>query len=96
MQILVNGGAVGAVLAILGFVSLLWILLRKWKAQRHREESAMVLAGAGALLGLGLDGLLEFNLGSAVVPARVGCDLGHALARAYGSGRERSPAPPVA
>jgi O-antigen ligase len=92
-QILVNGGAIGAFLAVLGFVSLLWILLRKWKAQRHREESAMVLAGAGALLGLGLDGLLEFNLGSPVVPATLACVLGLALAGGDGTGRERSPAP---
>ena len=96
LQILVNGGAVGAFLAVLGAVSLFGILLRKWKAQRHREESALVLAGAGALLAVGLDGLLEFNLGSAVVPATLACVLGLALAGADGSGREPSPAAPPA
>jgi O-antigen ligase len=96
LQILVTGGAVGALLAFIGFVSLLWILLAKWRAQRHREESAMVLAGAGALLALGLDGIAEFNLGSAAVPATLACVLGLALAGGDGSGRERPAAPPAA
>jgi O-antigen ligase len=96
LQILVTGGAVGALLALLGVVSLFWILLRKWKAQRHREESALVLAGAGAVLALGLDGLLDFNLGATAVPATLACVLGLAIAAADGSPRERPGAPPLA
>jgi hypothetical protein len=96
VQILVTGGAVGALFAVIAFVSLLWILLRKWKAQRHREESAFVLAGAGALLALGLDGVAEFNLGAVAVPATLACVLGLALAGGDGTARERPPIPPAA
>ena len=95
-QILITGGAVGAILAVLAAVSFFWILLRKWKAQRHREESALVLAGAGALLAVGLDGIAEFNLGTAVVPATLACVLGLAIAGADGSAREHAPSSPAA
>jgi len=95
LQILVTGGAIGAVFAIVGFVALLVILLRRWKNQRHREERALTLAGVGALLALGLDGLVEFNLGAAAVPATAACIIGLALAAGDGSPREQPAAPRV-
>ena len=76
LQMLVTGGAVGAALAVLLFASLFVLLLRAWGSQRHREESAIVLAGFGALLSLTLHGLLEFNLSIPVIPATLSCVLG--------------------
>ncbi len=89
-QILVTGGAVGAGFALVGFLSLLVVLLRACRAQRHREESAIALAGIGALLALGLDGLAEFNLGAPAVPATLACVVGLAVAAASGSARDPS------
>ena len=84
----------GALLAAVSVVSLLAILLRRWKAQRHREESALVLAGIGSVLALGLDGLAAFNLGAPAVPATLACVIGLALAAGDGSPREQSWTPP--
>ncbi|MEX1245564.1 MAG: O-antigen ligase family protein [Thermoanaerobaculia bacterium] len=93
LQILVTGGAVGALAAVVACASLLAVLLRLWKEQKHREESAMALAGVGALAALGLDGLVEFNLGAPAVPATLACVLGLAVAAGLGSPREPSAAP---
>ncbi len=93
LQILVTGGAVGALFVVVGFVALLVLLLRRWKTQRHREERALTLAGVGALLAIALDGLVEFNLGAAAVPATAACVIGLALAAGDGSPREQPPAP---
>ncbi len=90
LQILVTGGAVGALFAAVACVSLLVLLLRRWKAQRHREESAYALAGIGALVALGLDGLAEFNLGAPAVPATLACVIGMAIAAGDGSPRDQS------
>ena len=93
-QILITAGAVGAFLALVSFVSLTVVLWKLWKAQKHREESAMVLAGLGALIALGLDGLVEFNLSAPAVPATLACILGLATAAGYGSPRGQLPASP--
>lgn len=90
LQILATGGAVGAFFALVGFVSILVLLLRRWGAQRHREESAFTLIGVGALLAVGLDGLAEFNLGAAAVPPVLACVLGLAVAAGDGTKREPS------
>lgn len=76
LQLLVTGGVIGAALAVVLFTSLFVLLLQAWSSQRHREESALVLAGFGALLSLTLHGLLEFNLSIPVIPATLACVLG--------------------
>ena len=90
LQLLVTGGAVGAFFALLAWVSMLVLLLRRFLGQRHREESALTLVGIGALLAVGLDGLAEFNLATASVPAALACVLGLALAAGDGSRREQT------
>ena len=95
LQLLVTGGAVGAFFAVVGFLSILVLLFRRWRAQRHREESAFSLAGIGALLIVGLDGLGEFNLGVPAVSAALACVIGFAMAAGDGSPREQSWTPPT-
>lgn len=82
LQLLVTGGSIGAALGALLFVSLFVLLLRAWRRQKHREESAFVLAGIGALLSVALHGLVEFNLSIPVIPATLACVLGAAWAAA--------------
>ena len=50
LELLVTGGIAGAALAAVAILSLLVVLGRAWRSQRHREETAMTLAGLGALL----------------------------------------------
>ncbi len=88
LQILVTGGAAGAFFAFLASVSLFFVLFRRWRAQRHREESALALSGLGVLLVVGLAGLAEFNLGVPSIAASLACVLGLAFAAADGSSRE--------
>ena len=90
LQILVTGGAVGAFFTLLGALSMLVLLVRRWIAQRHREESAFTLIGIGALLAVGLDGLADFNLGAAAVPPTLACVFGLAVAAGDGTRREPS------
>jgi len=85
LQLLVTGGAVGASIGVVLFASLFVLLFRAWRRQKHREESAMVLAGLGALLSLTLHGFVEFNLSIPVIPATLACALG----AAWAAGRER-------
>ena len=59
LELLVTGGVVGFALGALGVVSLLVCQIRAWRAQRHREESAIALAAMGALLFWILSGLAE-------------------------------------
>jgi O-antigen ligase len=80
LQLLVTAGVVGAGLGLLLYGSLLATLLRSWYRQRHREESAMVLAGIGALLSLTLHGLVEYNMSIPAIPATLACVLGMAVA----------------
>lgn len=84
-QLLVTGGTVGAILGLALFGSLFVLLLRAWRREKHREESALVLAGFGALLSLTIHGLVEFNFSIPVIPATLACVLG----AAWAAGRER-------
>jgi hypothetical protein len=59
LELLVTGGIFGFVLGALGIVALLVCQLRAWRSQRHREESAIALAGFGGLLFWLLAGLAE-------------------------------------
>ncbi|MEO8429913.1 MAG: O-antigen ligase family protein [Acidobacteriota bacterium] len=90
LQLLVTGGGIGAALGLLLFGSLFIILLRAWKNQKHREESALALAGIGALASLTLHGLVDFNLSIPAVPTILACALGCAWAAArYSRGSRR-------
>jgi O-antigen ligase len=91
LQLLVTGGAVGELLAVVAFASLLVLLVRRWKAQRHREESSLVLAGTGALVSFALAGLFEFNLGTPAIAAVLACVIGMALAAGNSRAGERRP-----
>ena len=80
LQLLVTGGVVGALLGLVLYASLYAVLLRSWWRQKHREESAYVLAGLGALLSLSLHGFVEYNMSIPAIPATLACVLGMALA----------------
>jgi hypothetical protein len=95
LQLLVTGGAVGELVGLLAFVSLLVLLIRRWKAQRHREESALVLAGTGALVSFALAGIFEFNLGTPAIAAALAAVIGMALAAGNSRASERRPRIPV-
>jgi len=80
LQLLVTGGGIGAALGVLAFGSLLFALARIFLRQRHREESAVALAGFGALLSITLHGLVDFNLSIPIITATMACVLGCAWA----------------
>jgi len=80
LQLLVTGGYVGTALGFLLFTTLLGALFMAWRRQRHREESALALAGIGSLVAVVLHGLLEFNFSVPVIPATLACVLGSAWA----------------
>ena len=77
------------------FLSVLVLLVRRWRAQRHREESALSLAGIGAVVIVALDGIGEFNLGVPAVSGALACVIGLAIAAGEGSPREQSWTPPT-
>jgi hypothetical protein len=81
-QILVTGGAVGTVLVVVLYVSLFLLLLRSFRDQPHREESALLLGGVGALLTLSIHGLMDSAYLAPVVPAMLACLVGAAWAAA--------------
>lgn len=62
LQLLVTGGAIGALLGVVAWVSLALFLLRGTLLRIRREEGAFALAGLGALVCVALHGLVEFNL----------------------------------
>jgi putative inorganic carbon (HCO3(-)) transporter len=80
LQMLVTGGWIGAALVTVAFASLLFLLIRGWLAQQHREESAWALAGIGALISLILHGLIEFNMSIPAIPATLAVVAGLAWA----------------
>ncbi len=82
LQLAVTGGSVGAALGLALFASLFFLLGRAFLRQRHREESAIALAGLGALLSITLHGLVDFNLSIPIIPATLACVLGCAWAAA--------------
>ncbi|MEO6324198.1 MAG: O-antigen ligase family protein, partial [Thermoanaerobaculia bacterium] len=92
LQLLVTGGAIGLALGVLALGTAFALLTRAYLRPRHREESAMVLAGLGALLALTLHGLVEFNFSIPAVPATFAVLLGAAWAAA-GFVLEEVPAP---
>lgn len=81
-QILVTGGAVGILLVAVLYVSLSLALVRSFRDQPHREESALLLGGFGALLTLSIHGLMDSAYPSPLVPAMLACLLGAAWAAA--------------
>ena len=85
LQLLVTGGAIGALLGALALGSLLVCLARAWPEQPHREERAFALAGLGALVSLALHGLVEFNFSLPATPAMLAAVLGASLAAAVAS-----------
>jgi len=85
LQMLVTGGWVGAALAAIALGSLFVLLVHAWWKQRHREESAMALAGIGALVSLMLHGIVEFNLSIPAIAATLAAVLGWAWAAANAS-----------
>ena len=92
LQLLVTGGALGALLGAIAFGALLFCLARAWPLQPHREERAFALAGLGALVSLALHGLVEFNFSLPATPALLAAVLGASLAAAVASPeREESP-----
>jgi O-antigen ligase len=80
LQILVTGGVVGAALAALAFAATLWLLARAWWRQMHREESAFLLGGIGAVLFVILHGIVEFDMSIPAIPATLAVIVGGAWA----------------
>lgn len=80
LQILVTGGLAGFLLAAGVVISSLFVLVRLFYLQPHREESAFVLAGIGAIVVLALHGIVEFNLSIPAIPATLACVVGLAFA----------------
>jgi O-antigen ligase len=80
LQLLVTGGWIGTLLGAVAFGSVYVVLLRGWLRQQHREESAFILAGFGALLSLTLHGAVEFNMSIPAIPATLAILSGAALA----------------
>lgn len=88
LQLLVTGGAVGALLGLLALVLGVRAFLMALRQQRHREESAFGLAGLGALVFLLLHGVAEFNLSIPAIPATLAACLGGAWAALRWSRRD--------
>ncbi|MGZ7030333.1 MAG: O-antigen ligase family protein [Thermoanaerobaculia bacterium] len=86
LQMLVTGGWVGATLVTIAFASFFVLLVRAWRRQEHREESAFALAGIGALLMLTLHGLVDFNMSIPANPATLAAMLGIAWSAAVSTG----------
>jgi O-antigen ligase len=82
LQILVTGGVVGTVLVALLYLSFFLLLLRSFREQPHREESALILGGFGALLSLTIHGLMDSAYPAPAVPAMLACLVGAAWAAA--------------
>ncbi len=82
LQLLVTGGWVGAALGVIAFGTTCVLLLAGWIHQRHREESAFILAAFGALLALSLHGLVEFNMSIPAIPSTLAVMLGAGLTAA--------------
>jgi len=80
LQMLVTGGWVGLLLGALLYGTLFAALLRALARQKHREESAFVLAGIGAFLSLAVHGLVDFNMSIPAIPATLAAVLGAAWA----------------
>ena len=80
LQLLVTGGAVGAILGVVAWVSLALYLLRGTLLRIRREEGAFALAGLGALVSVALHGLVEFNFSIPATSATLALVAGAAVA----------------
>ena len=83
-----TGGAVGLFFAATLVLSLLFLLVRAWRSQKHREESALTLAGFGALLFWALEGLADFHAASGAIPILLAALLGTAWAAGQARGSQ--------
>lgn len=88
LQMLVTGGWIGALLVTAAYVSMFILLVRAWRRQEHREESAFALAGIGAMLALALHGLVDFNMSIPAIPATLAVMTGTAWAAAIARGEQ--------
>ncbi|MDQ6891331.1 MAG: O-antigen ligase family protein [Acidobacteriota bacterium] len=82
LQALVTGGIVGGVLAAILYLSLFLLLVAAFRDQKHREESALILGGFGALLCLSIHGLFDTAYPLTAIPAMLACVVGAAWAAA--------------
>ena len=80
LQLLVTGGALGALLGIVAWGSLALHFLRGAFLKISREEGAFVFAGLGALVSIALHGLVEFNLSIPATSATLALVTGAAVA----------------
>jgi len=80
IQLLVTGGAVGALLGVAAWLFLTLLLLRGALLRIRREEGAFALAGLGALVSIALHGLVEFNLSVPATAATLALVAGAAVA----------------
>jgi hypothetical protein len=90
-QLLVTGGWIGAALGVVVFLSAAVLLIRAWRAQRHREESGFILGGFGALMMLTLHGIVDFNMSIPTIPATLAVVLGASWAATREDGSPSSP-----
>lgn len=92
LQLLVTGGWISVAFAVLAIGSILFLLLRGWRRQEHREESTIALVSAGALLSLLIHGIAEFNFSIPAIPATLAIILGVGWSAAmYQHSEARSP-----
>jgi len=89
LQILVTGGAIGLALAATAVIAMLVALIRRWRSEPRREESAFLLAAFGAILALVIHGLVEFNLSIPAIPATLACVAGLGWAAAHAEEEEQ-------
>jgi O-antigen ligase len=90
IQMLVTGGLLGLLLSAGVAITSLALLIRQFYRQSHREESAFVLAGIGAIVVIALHGLVEFNLSIPAIPATLACVVGFSLAAGTWDGSRTS------
>ena len=86
LALLVTGGAIGLALGATAIVSLLVLLYRAWRLQKHREESAIALGAFGALLFWALAGLIDPGTTPFVASALLAPVLGAGWAAAQARG----------
>lgn len=80
LQLLVSGGAIGLALGVVAYGGLMVVLFRLALRQKHREESAVLLAAFGAMLSLAFHGATEFNLSIPAIAATLAMVAGMGVA----------------